>query len=100
MRPAPILFFVFLVVLAGACKQGEGDRCEVDSDCKSGLTCETFGTGTGGLCTSRPGGTVRPPDAVAPPPASDAVARDSPPRDSPPDVGPEAAASDAATEQP
>jgi hypothetical protein len=28
-----------LSLLAG-CKQGEGDRCEVNSDCESGLTCE------------------------------------------------------------
>lgn len=29
--------------LLGACKQGEGDRCEVTSDCKSGLECEALG---------------------------------------------------------
>jgi hypothetical protein len=42
-----------LLALAG-CKQGEGDRCEVDNDCSGGLTCENP-TGRGGQCTSRPG---------------------------------------------
>jgi hypothetical protein len=27
-------------LLLFGCAQGEGDRCEVNSDCKSGLTCE------------------------------------------------------------
>jgi hypothetical protein len=29
-----------------ACKQDEGERCEVDTDCSSGLTCQNF------ICTS------------------------------------------------
>jgi hypothetical protein len=46
-----------LLALAG-CKQGEGDRCEVDNDCSGGLTCENP-TGRGGQCTSRPGSSVK-----------------------------------------
>jgi hypothetical protein len=30
--------FVALVVIAG-CKQGKGDRCQVNADCASGLVC-------------------------------------------------------------
>ena len=26
-----------------ACKQGKGDRCQVDDDCMSGLVCTTLG---------------------------------------------------------
>jgi hypothetical protein len=39
-------------VLAAACKQGRGARCQVDSDCESPLICshaepKTCGDGTG-----------------------------------------------------
>jgi len=39
-------------VLAAACKQGRGERCQVDSDCESPLICsraepKTCGDGTG-----------------------------------------------------
>lgn len=39
-------------VLAAGCKQGRGDRCQVDSDCESPLICshaepKTCGDGTG-----------------------------------------------------
>ncbi len=34
------LVFGALLVL-GACKQGVGDRCEVNDDCESGLVCST-----------------------------------------------------------
>jgi len=36
-----------------ACKQGNGDRCELNSDCKSGLVCIPRGSATdphGGVC--------------------------------------------------
>jgi hypothetical protein len=35
------LGLVFAIVLLGACKQGVGDRCEVNDDCESGLVCST-----------------------------------------------------------
>lgn len=31
--------FAALAGLAAACKQQEGDRCQVDSDCDTGLVC-------------------------------------------------------------
>jgi len=41
---------VFVAVVAmgaaftvSACKQGDGERCQVESDCESGLTCTTLG---------------------------------------------------------
>lgn len=45
---------VAAVLLAGlsACKQGEGDRCEIDDDCGSGLLCEA------NLCRRTSTGTV------------------------------------------
>jgi hypothetical protein len=58
------LLFAAGLILAGAtltgCKQGEGERCEVNNDCSAGLTCQA--DNMGGVCTSRPGG-VRPADA-------------------------------------
>ena len=31
---------LLVMLCATACKQGLGDRCQVDSDCPSGLTCQ------------------------------------------------------------
>jgi hypothetical protein len=36
---------VFAVLLAAACKQGKGDRCQINADCASGLVCSAA-TGT------------------------------------------------------
>jgi hypothetical protein len=51
------LLFVAGLCLAGAtlagCKQGEGERCEVNNDCSAGLTCSRSGEGAF-VCTSRP----------------------------------------------
>jgi hypothetical protein len=50
-RPSAVvagLFAAGLCLLAG-CAQGEGDRCEVDSDCKGDLRCERT-TGNDGVC--------------------------------------------------
>jgi hypothetical protein len=41
----------------GACKQSEGERCEVDTDCSAGLRCSNSNL-TGGFCTANPTGTV------------------------------------------
>lgn len=41
--------FVFGV----GCSQGEGDRCEVDSDCKGGLICAPTGSTHNGVCRSK-----------------------------------------------
>jgi hypothetical protein len=101
-------------LLVIACSQGEGDRCEVDSDCAAGLRCDQP-QGGNGQC--RPAGTntprldaaptsdlaPRPADAPppapdqAPPPAPDAAAPDLPPpvtdaaADGPPAVTPDGA---------
>ena len=40
------------------CAQGEGERCQIDSDCKSGLTCQNLGSSLysgNGVCTSTSG---------------------------------------------
>jgi len=48
-----LVLFVSCVVLAVApgCKQGQGDRCQIDDDCKAGLICvsatQTCQTGLG-----------------------------------------------------
>ena len=36
-----------LTLSAAGCKQGEGDRCEQDSDCQSGLVCRDIIMGSG-----------------------------------------------------
>jgi hypothetical protein len=51
---------LLVAVLIAGCKQGEGDRCETDSDCSSDLMCEQ--SNAGGRCTQRTG-TPAPPDA-------------------------------------
>lgn len=61
-----------LLVLGGvaACKQGEGERCQVESDCDEGLIC----TGEG-LCKSVESGQIDAPpvpDAPIDSPAADA----------------------------
>lgn len=40
-----------LLVALPACKQGEGDRCEIDSDCESNK-CVVSGTAQEGICRS------------------------------------------------
>ena len=42
------------LVLGAGCSQGEGDRCEIDSDCASGLVCADTGSRHNGICR-RPG---------------------------------------------
>lgn len=78
--------------LLGACKQGEGERCQVDEDCEDDLTCSSA-TQT---CEERASST--PIDAVVPdaPPVDamiDAMMPDAPPDapDAPPDAEPDAA---------
>jgi hypothetical protein len=56
----PFLFAAGLglagLILTG-CKQGEGERCEVNNDCSEGLVCDNRDV-TNGVCTSQPGGTI------------------------------------------
>jgi hypothetical protein len=57
MRPTLNQLLCTAVLLGGlslaGCKQNEGERCEIDSDCAAGLTCNTRGAGLAkGVCTS------------------------------------------------
>jgi hypothetical protein len=72
------------LVLVGACGQNEGGRCQVTSDCASGLTC--FGGDTGnGKCQRSPVG----------PPGNDAASTEDAPEDltsiAAPEAGPDVA---------
>src|SRR6185312_13182605 len=49
------------VGLAPGCGQGEGDRCEIDSDCSGDLLCDLSQGRSEGVCRSQIG--TRPPDA-------------------------------------
>ena len=40
-----------LVLFVSGCGQGEGGRCQINSDCSSGLTCSEV-TGGNGICKS------------------------------------------------
>jgi hypothetical protein len=42
---------VFVALSSTGCKQGEGDRCEIDSDCSAGLMCNNPSL-TGGVCST------------------------------------------------
>jgi len=63
------------LVLCVGCSQGEGDRCQIDSDCSSGLICR--GGPKNGVCrasTSNPGtGGSTGQDAAGPASTSDAA---------------------------
>jgi len=89
-----------LLLLGGGCGQNEGGRCQVTSDCASGLVCSEGTTGNG-VCRS-PGaaGTVGQ-DAAASDVAADLTSTTGPeaPVSGPeagPDVGPDSAAPDLA----
>lgn len=53
-----VFLIVFVVITTFSCKQSEGDRCQLDSDCEDGLKC-CFSTANpsaediihGGVCT-------------------------------------------------
>jgi hypothetical protein len=53
IRPSTIVPVVLcalaLVVGAAGCKQGDGGRCEINSDCASGM-CTGMGAGSPGVC--------------------------------------------------
>jgi hypothetical protein len=49
--------------LIGGCKQKEGERCQINDDCASGLVCNT-GTGTCQHAGAASVDAVPPPDAV------------------------------------
>jgi hypothetical protein len=73
---AGALFAAALLLALGvaSCKQGEGQRCQVQSDCEAGLQCNVGE----GVCRAVISGDV---DALPPPDA---------PRDAPVDAAPDA----------
>jgi hypothetical protein len=84
-------------LLVPACKQGSGARCEIDSDCSDGLTCQP-GPPHNGIC-GNPGTTILMLDAAtqvdtAPPVDAAAVDAEAAPVDA---AAPDTAAVDAAT---
>jgi hypothetical protein len=52
-RPTVLFAIVFSVLAASAalvsCKQDEGERCQLDSDCADGLVCGSAGGGSSTL---------------------------------------------------
>ncbi len=34
-------WMLFVVFVVAACKQGPGDRCQINSDCQAGLVCNS-----------------------------------------------------------
>jgi hypothetical protein len=57
------------LILANGCGASEGSRCQIDSDCASGLVCSEGSTGNGVCRTSHATGTA-PADAGARPDAN------------------------------
>jgi hypothetical protein len=90
-RSSTILGFAALALalaLGGAgCKQGIGQRCEIDSDCSSGR-CSTNVAGVGGTCE----GTTPPPPTPKMDSGADAEGADGPAADAEADAGEDAAA--------
>lgn len=88
LRLSFVTLALFLSV--AACKQGEGERCQIDDDCESGLVCNRVSGSTNMECR-RPADTL--PDA-GPEPAADAAP--GAPDATPPDAGtPDAGTPDA-----
>lgn len=65
---ASLLAVAILLLAPTACTQGEGERCQIDEDCESGLVC---GAAEGGVRVCRQPGTIPTADAE-PPPNADA----------------------------
>jgi hypothetical protein len=67
--------FAGALVFCAGCSQGEGDRCEILSDCASGLTCAYTGSPHNGVCrpiSSPSGGGGLVEDAAGPAGVTDA----------------------------
>lgn len=53
LRRAALVLVVGTALLSwGGCKQGEGERCQLDSDCEDGLRCLILSGNTEGTCQS------------------------------------------------
>ncbi|RMH40446.1 MAG: hypothetical protein D6689_13800 [Deltaproteobacteria bacterium] len=91
-RSCALALSLVALAAAPACKQGEGQRCEIDSDCEDGLICSP-GPGGQSVCVPDTSGT---PVDAAPKPMPDASADAAPSDAAPPDAGVDAAPPDAA----
>lgn len=60
-----LAFVTLFAAAAVACKQGEGERCQVDNDCESGLVCAAL-TDTCEKSAVGPERDAGPPDAEPP----------------------------------
>ena len=67
--PRFVACFTFAVALAAAaagCKQGDGERCEINTDCEDGSYCDpSGGDNSGGICKPLPDAGTTPIDAAA-----------------------------------
>ena len=63
--------FVSAIALLSSCKQGEGERCQIQDDCADGLTCSK----STGRCQGSSGSPIDalPPDGEDGPPADAAA---------------------------
>lgn len=79
--PIMLLGAALLSSLLAGCKQAEGERCQIDDDCMSGLACVLSSTTreAGGYCKSTTAPAVVPDLATKPTPAD--LATTPPPAD-------------------
>ncbi len=59
LRCCAALSALLFIAMTASCKQGEGERCQLDEDCTEGFYCELAGNtrAQGGFCKA-PGGTT------------------------------------------
>lgn len=52
LRCCAALSALLFIAMTASCKQGEGERCQLDEDCSEGLYCELAGNtrAQGGFC--------------------------------------------------
>jgi hypothetical protein len=52
LRRCGVFFALLFLAVTASCKQGEGERCQLDEDCSEGLYCELAGNtrAQGGFC--------------------------------------------------
>lgn len=52
LRRCGVFFALLFLTVTASCKQGEGERCQLDDDCSEGLYCELAGNtrAQGGFC--------------------------------------------------
>ena len=67
LRRCGVFAALLFVAVTASCKQGEGERCQLDEDCGDGLYCELAGNtrAQGGFCKA-PGATTTVVDLSSP----------------------------------